>query len=508
MSYASLGQSLQYRTTYNFHVTPNANGVFTMPAFSARGNARTVPVPSRQLTVLPAGSRPAARQMRLLAQLPPGDYFIGQSVPVLAVMADSGDNSVLGLIQPRAEGDAFIIDQNMGRQWRETRNIDGKNVQVLINELSVTPVKEGRLALTVQAFVVQQRTNNHSMIALPSYYPLYDSDPIEVPVKHLPPGELPGFTGLIGTFKISSTRLSTNEVAAGNPVYLTVSVSGQGNLPRLTPPKLDRVPGWQVFPAVRDMNPGQIIQMLGSNVFGYAMVPLSDRIKATPKIPFSYFDPKAMAYVDLSIPPAPIRVLKAASLAGSGGATNDSRIEDDLPSPSPEAEPVLAAIVDRPGRRVQTMEPLHRRFWFLAMQLIPAGAVAGLWAWDRRRRFLALHPEVVRKRRARRGLRRQWRLLRRAADAGDASGFVRASVDALREACAPHFAANPHALVCEDVLGELPLAQRQGSEGDMVRSLFRSADLTRFVGPAPEASALLALRAELERVLAGLRRRL
>ena len=154
------------------------------------------------------------------------------------------------------------------------------------------------------------------------------------------------------------------------------------------------------------------------------------------------------------------------------------------------------------------MEPLHRRWWFLTLQLLPAAGVAGLWGWDRRRRYLALHPDVVLRSRARRGLRRQWRALRRAADRADATRFAQASMEALREACAPHIPANPQALVCDDVLAELEPDDRQGPAGDMVRSLFRAADMARFVEQPSDVSALLAHRTRLEQLLEKLGRRL
>ena len=55
------------------------------------------------------------------------------------------------------------------------------------------------------------------------------------------------------------------------------------------------------------------------------------------------------------------------------------------------------------------------------------------------------------------------------------TGFVSGAINALREACAPHGAANPDALVCADVLQELPAPQRHGRSGDVVRRLFAAA---------------------------------
>jgi hypothetical protein len=134
--------------------------------------------------------------------------------------------------------------------------------------------------------------------------------------------------------------------------------------------------------------------------------------------------------------------------------------------------------------------------------------LGGLWAWDRRRRFLEQHPEVVLKRKARRGLARELRRARRAASARDAAGFVSASADALREACAPHLAATPGALVCADVLQELPAVPRGAQSTEMIRRFFAAADASRFGGPVNDSNELLALQPELEQLLEELRGRL
>jgi hypothetical protein len=142
------------------------------------------------------------------------------------------------------------------------------------------------------------------------------------------------------------------------------------------------------------------------------------------------------------------------------------------------------------------------------LQLVPAAALFGLWAWDRRRRHLEQHPEVLLKRQARQGLRRQLGLARRAATARDAAAFINGAANAFREACAPHGAANPEALVCADVLQELPVPDRTGPRGEVVRRVFSAADALRFGGPVKDAPELLALESEVESVLQQLRSRL
>ena len=156
----------------------------------------------------------------------------------------------------------------------------------------------------------------------------------------------------------------------------------------------------------------------------------------------------------------------------------------------------LADVAKTPGGRVSGLAPVEQRWWFAALQLGPAALLAGLWGWDRRRRFLREHPEVVLKRRARRGLRRQLRAARRAAAARDRRfrpEHGRGPARGLRAA----WRANPAALVCADVLAELPQAEQQGHAGEMVSRLFAAADALSFGGPVREGpQELLSLEPE------------
>ena len=280
-----------------------------------------------------------------------------------------------------------------------------------------------------------------------SYNALIDSEPVTLTVRPLPKeGQLPGFTGAIGAFQLEAPKLSTNEVRAGDPLTLTVTLHGEGNLGRLTLPQLPLLRDWQSFPPVGDPSPSYIILQRGFATFSYTLIPLSDRSKATPAIPFSYFDPKKGAYADLTVPPVPLTIKPAPPGAVAQLKSSPPiRTSDTDESATREREYVLTGLAETPGRSVSSLAPLQRRWWFLGLQLVPAAALGGFWALERRRRYLEQHPEIIRKRRAHRGLRRHLRLARRASAARDAAGFVSGAINALREVCAPHCAANPQA---------------------------------------------------------------
>jgi hypothetical protein len=94
----------------------------------------------------------------------------------------------------------------------------------------------------------------------------------------------------------------------------------------------------------------------------------------------------------------------------------------------------------------------------------------------------------VRRREARRLLRREKRRLRDAARRSDAAAIVRHAANAIKIASAPHYAAHPQALVCADVLNYLDDTDRNGAVGETVRKIFAAADGRFALTPQMHAS--------------------
>jgi hypothetical protein len=436
-----------------------------------------------------------------LMEFPAGDLYVGELLRVELLLPDT-DGRVHGFNKSQITGE-FIFSEPMSfGMRRENIQRDGKSFPAFIEEAMVTPMREGSQELIAQAYAFVTRPLPGLTNVMQTTMTFVDSDPVTLKVKGLPAqGRLPGFTGAVGLFQMDPPRLSTSDARAGEPLTLTVTVRGEGNIGRLTPPPAPALKDWQVFPPTGESIPPSFIQQRGFVNFTYTLIPLSDRSKATPPIPFSYFDPLKKTYTDLTIPPVPLTV------AAGAVETNSPNSEIEAPMGA-EPEPVLTGLAKEPGHIVAGLAPVQQSGWFLLLQIVPAAVLGGLWFWDSRRRYHSLHPEVALKRRARRGLRRELRLVRRAAAAGDTAGFVTGAANALREACAPHSAANPEALVCADVLRELPGPERETKVGEIVRRLFAAADALRFGGPDRNGKDLLALQPDLERLLDQMKERL
>jgi hypothetical protein len=247
----------------------------------------------------------------------------------------------------------------------------------------------------------------------------------------------------------------------------------------------------------------QVGQLPACATFNYTLIPLSEKETATPAIPFSYFNPARGAYVDLTIPAVSVTINPAATTADSQIVAKADSAEAPV-----EAEPGLSDLAAAPGLATNSLIPVQRKPWFPLLQAAPGAAFLGLWGWDRRRRYLEKHPDILLRRRARRALHRERHAMEQAARARDASRFTTRAVEALRIACAPFYPAEPHALVGSDVLEQLSESGPMASARPVVRRFFAAVDAATFDANPAEAGALLAMQPEIEKVLQELEARL
>jgi hypothetical protein len=526
-------------TSFNYRVRASAAGQFTIPEFTvtvSQDGSKTVTVPAAQLEVS-ATAPPGPTAQRIHLELASTNLYVGQPVHA-GILIPAGPDGTLQIPQTGQQpfqitGSGFIVEQSGLRQRTEMRPTPGGGgFASLIYETTLTPITAGKLTAFAQTFVGNRMAgpitlSGHVVIrGGPANYTLVESEPIELNVRPLPrDGELPGFTGAVGNFTLEHPELATNSLVVGEPVKFSVKVHGEGNLARLVAPPPPSTHEWQVFASTApDNTPPQMVQAQGFATFTYTLVALTPDAHATPAIPFSTFDPGRGAYVNLTIPPVPVTVKPGAAPANVRALAEASAAGERV-----EKEPVLGGLANRPGLAAGSLVPVQQQIWFPLIQLVPALAFFGLWGWDRRRRYLEQHPDVVLRRRARRALRREWRALRKAARAGDAPRFAAAAINAMRAASAPHYPAEPRALVGNDVLLLLqrpnvwtdapaapsgtalsPMGQAQvpgvttsvsAQTGEVVRRFFTVTDAMRFAAPGGDAAQLLPLQSELEEVL-------
>ena len=479
-------------TEFVQEVTPVAVGRFTIPNFVVSVGGRSVEIPAAGLDAVAASSNlPPVRMLTL--GLSATNVFLGQPFRVRVLLPAGAGNQIEALREIQLNGGCLMIDKTAQRQSIEVANVGGQPRPTFICEMTATPIAAGAQEFFAQGFTAGREFSGpisiRGQVTLPggpAKYVLLVSTPVKIYVCPLPvDSELPGFTGAMGKFFSDPPQLSKNHLRVGEPVHLKITFHGEGDLTRFVPPTPPRSPDWQI---IADNPPAT----------GFTLIPLTDEARKTPAIPFSSFDPAAGKYFDLTIPPLPVTVI------GEGLPVQLPVFDDENKSAAPLK---LSSLAPTPGKTVASLKPLQLQGWFVFLQLVPVFGFLALWQWDRRRQFLEVHPEIVRRRQAKRALRREKLKLQKAFHAADANAFVRHAAGALCIAVAPNYPANPQALVCADVLAQLDEPERNGLVGETVRKIFAAADARFAVAPKTGAD-WLALQAEVESVLRKLEEKL
>jgi hypothetical protein len=448
-------------TAFAYEVTAPAAGQFTITNFSVNISGQPVEIPAASLTVVTASATlPPARRLGLAVSAT--NIFLGQPFRVRVLLPAGNSNEIEALREIQLTGDGLMTDKTTMRQSIEVTKVNGQLKPTFICELTVTPIAAGPLKFFAQAFTAGREFSGPITIrgpvsfpAGPAKYALLVSDVWEIHVRSLPAeSELPGYTGTIGKFFRDPPALSTNRIRVGEPVQLKVTFHGEGDLTRFVPPAPPRSRAWQI---IADQPPGT----------GYTLIPQTDEVHETPAIPFSYFDPATAKYMDLTIPPLPITVV------GEGLPGQLPVFDDESKATVPLR---LSNLAPTPGKTTRSLKPLQLQGWFVGVQFLPVIGFLALWQWDRRRRFWEAHPDRLRRREARRALRSEKIALQKSVADNDAAAFGQHAVNALRIAVAPHYPANPRALVCADVLAQLDDAERNGHAGETVRHIFAAVD--------------------------------
>ncbi len=480
-------------TSFVYETQTSSAGRFVVTNFTVDVYGKLVNIPAAVLDVVP-GFPDAQPARQLVLDTTATNVFLGEPFRVRVMLPAGPGNAIEALREIQINGDGLMTDKTAMSNSIEPVDLGGQLRTTFVCNMVVTPIAAGRLKYSAQGFTAGREFNGaitiRGQVVLsggPPQYILLVSDPVEINVRPLPSeGELPGFTGAIGKFQCDPPQLSTNRLRVGEPAHLKVVFHPVGDLTRLVPPEAPRLPDWQIIP---DKAPGT----------GYTLIPQTDAVTNTPAIPFSYFDPATARYMDLTIPSLPVTVVGESMPVQL--AQHDSETEPAAPSR-------LSRLATAPGKTVGSLKPLQQRGWFVCVQLAPVFGFLALQQWDRRRRFLEAHPEIVRRRKARRALRREKGKLQKAVAAGDAAAFVVHAANAMKISCAPHFPAHPRALVCADVLAQLDGTDQAGRAREAVRKIFAAAD-ARFATTAQiQTDGLLALNSDVDEALKKLEEKL
>lgn len=175
----------------------------------------------------------------------------------------------------------------------QTRQIRGKTFWIEEHVRQLYPQKTGQLIIEPAELVLPLRSGRKTL----------KTKPLKLTVQPLPEtGELQQFSGAIGEYQISA-QVARSWVEAGNPLMLSVRVSGRGNMKTITAPKLPPIPGVIVNgPEItKDSTPTSL-------AYTYTLIPSQRGVLHIPTIEYTYFNPSRAVYATTQTAPIPVSV--------------------------------------------------------------------------------------------------------------------------------------------------------------------------------------------------------
>lgn len=231
-----------------------------------------------------------------------------------------------------------------------TVNINGIPHYAIAYPSTITPTRTGKVAIgPAKIRLTTQETvqDPFPRIVNPELY--LEVPKLELNAKELPSGKPEGFENAVGEFNLTASSTVT-EVLEGDPITVDLTVSGNGNLDTMRPPKLADEEGWKIYGTTTDQRGDERRQLSGSVTFHQSIRPLEMK----PEIPsfrLVYFDPKLETYKTLVTEPIALKMSPS-----TAKPTNPAAALQTLPIPLERMTDILSIM--RPAQLTAPAGPV------------------------------------------------------------------------------------------------------------------------------------------------------
>lgn len=473
-------------------------GTFTIPGRTMQIQGHHIPLNDVQIQVteMPAELR---NRFFLRWDLPEGPYYVGQAIPAnLQLYLRSGINARLGS-HPDGSNEQFIHTGFAGEPRQSQVRLDGQVYTLVEWENVITPIRSGTGDLPINLVLVYE-TGQVQRDFFGSR-PIQDqirlvTDNESWVVKDIPRSDRPtSFSGAVGSFDVEA-RLSDRDVMVGDPITVTLEVSGTGNFERIQAPEFKPMDGWRIYPPRSQMRE-EGVPYRGVKTFEYILTPANEQVSQVPSIAFSWFEPETAAWREIIIDPEPINVRRSPSATAPALSGIDSAGFDEF-DPESRLYPIATTRGKAGSLQVVWRSPV---FWATngAFAIVFALALMGVV----RREHAARNPYLQVRSEAAKKAKDLATAAIKAANANNALEFYIQARQSLRHflACLDPNTHNADSLTWDNL--EAILIKHEFSESSLKRmqQLFERKDAVQFAGWNPEPNELQSDRKQFEDLL-------
>ncbi len=367
----------------------------------------------------------ATRGELRLAQAPPsGKWYVGQEIPVVFevnILESALVSNRVGLpslklenarvLPPRRQDPNFPQQQQFEPHSADTVVVGGRRFVRVLFPARFIPLASGTAGGEARITVALRTSNGKRRPASQFGDPMADAffgtgepavqqeivaalPPVTVEPVPAPAAGDGVFLGLCGKWSLTLSSAPA-AVPQGDPMTLTLGVSGDGNLATLNPPKLE-ISGFRVYEP-------EVKKGANSATVTWVAIPLS-RDSVLPKLAFCTFSPETGVYDSRTFTPS-VKVLPpVAGTAPAAIVDSGNRTAAPADAAARNASDILYAKTG-PGPRVRQPLWANRGGLTAFLYLFGAAAFAILTLGARRRERLANDPGLQRRQQARGELR-------------------------------------------------------------------------------------------------------
>lgn len=200
----------------------------------------------------------------------------------------------------------YEIQMPQNPQWG-TENINGKTYKcVTWKQYIVYPQSTGKLTVPGSSVQINRVVRHHNIDPIEQMFnpgATYHEEEMDIPVpsltlniQSLPEPRPANFSGGVGSFNMTAS-LAKNNVKAGEPLNVTVRISGNGNIKLIKQPVIDFPKDFDVYdPKVNDNTSNTNNGLEGSMTYEYIAVPQNKGKFTIPPIEFTYYDSQSNGY--------------------------------------------------------------------------------------------------------------------------------------------------------------------------------------------------------------------
>jgi hypothetical protein len=371
--------------SFVYQVTPARTGEFTIPAIAVNVGGRSYSTePIRLVVEKGLAQNDAGQELFADIRAPSRRMYPGQTEPVQVVLFSRTDVPLRGVggFSYDADGLEFKFLQNLKTGTLVT---NGESFNVHVIEGSISPSRTGTLSLgpcILKAQLTVRRQGGSGWpfddmfgrVEVREVPVTVDAVPIEV--LPLPEEGRPAdFGGAIGQWKLDVTAKPT-DIAVGDPITVTIKISGNGNIDTVPMPKLGPLDGFKTYDPTTKTTKDDL-NTTGERVMQQVLIAKSTDVKELPEVRLAYFDPEARAYKTAVQTPIKL-VVKAGTggqttiVSGGGRLRPDEKLGQDIVYLKGDLGPAAPGV------------PFCGSATFWALNVTPVLALLGTVGWKRR----------------------------------------------------------------------------------------------------------------------------